>query len=675
MNIRRFFISLVAILTVCTAQTQTIANYALLPIPQQISLGDSCAVVESVSVSMPFWQEEWHTTLINSGVSIQDDAYFEITGMIVDEIAGAPADNDEAYSLTISGTGIAVEALSEKGLFWALQTLDQLLRSGKNTVLHCEIVDWPAFPWRGFMMDSGRSYISMDELKREIKVMSQFKLNVFHWHLTENQAWRLESKVFPMLNDSVNMERHHGLYYTFEQAKELVDYAKAHNVLLVPEIDMPGHSAAFERTFGYDMQSPEGMEILKLLVDEACGIFDVPYLHIGTDEVKFTNPDFVPEMLKFVRDRGKKIISWYPGWKYKEGEIDLTTMWSYRGQPTPGIPAVDMRFHYINHFDTYADLVALYRSNVYGHKQAEDGIVGVEIGLWNDRFVENEASMIAQNSVYPALLAVAERAWHGGGSEYFDVLGTNLREDLHPDFEAFVDFENRLLWHKDNTLDSIFIPYVRQTDVRWLITDAFPNGGDLTAVFPPETEGLKETYVYHDSIYNTSAANGAAVYLRHVWGTLVPGFYTDPQPDHTAYAFTWVYAPEDMTVGLQAETQNYSRSESDVAPPAGKWDYRESRIWVNDCEIPAPVWTSIHTERTNEITLGNENFAARPPIPVELHQGWNKVLLKLPVGSFKTPETRLVKWMFTFVFTTPDGTHSAPGLIYSPRKILPDTDN
>ncbi|MDE6460553.1 MAG: beta-N-acetylhexosaminidase, partial [Paramuribaculum sp.] len=221
---------------------------------------------------------------------------------------------------------------------------------------------------------------------------------------------------------------------------------------------------------------------------------------------------------------------------------------------------------------------------------------------------------------------------------------------------------------KDNTLDSICIPYVKQSDVRWLITDAFPNNGNLNAVFPPETEGLKESYQYNDSTYGTGMANGAAVYMRHYWGTLIPGFYKNPKPNHTAYAFTWVYAPENMTVGLQAETQNYSRSESDIPPPKGKWDYRESKIFINDKEVPAPQWTSVHTERTNEITLGNENFPARKPIQVNLHKGWNKVLIKLPVGEFSSNETRLVKWMFTFVFTTPDGKHAAPGLIYSPFK-------
>lgn len=669
MNTKRLLTIAVTLISCISVYALSLAEYPLLPVPQAIQFGKSTVYVKSASLSMPYWSEDWNNILADNGVTLSPKSKYSINGELVNEIPGAPTGNDEAYSLTISKKGISVKATSEKGIYWALQTLRQLFATSHNNSLpECEIVDYPAFYWRGFMNDTGRSYISLEELKREINIMSQFKMNVFHWHFTENQAWRLESKIFPMLNDSVNMERQPGLYYTLQEAKELVEYAKKHNVMVLPEVDMPGHSAAFVRTFRHDMQSPEGMKILKLLLEEVCETFDVPYLHVGTDEVQFTNPDFVPEMVKFVKDKGKKIVSWNPGWNYKEGEIDFTTMWSYRGKPTPGIPAVDLRFHYINHFDTYADLVALYRSNVYGHKKAEDGIAGVEIGLWNDRYVEDEKSMIAQNSVYPTILAIAERSWHGGGEEYFDKLGTNLIKSEKKDYESFVDFENRLLWHKDNTLDSIDIPYVRQTNIEWLITDAFPNKGDLATIFPPETEGLKESYRYNDSIYRTGLANGAAVHLRHYWGTIVPGFYKNPKPNHTAYAFTWVYAPANMTVGLQAETQNYSRSESDIPPLDGKWDYRESKIWVNDKEIPAPIWTATHTDRTNEISLGNENFAAREPIIVNLKAGWNKVLIKLPVGQFSTRETRLVKWMFTFVFTTPDGKKAAPGLIYSPFK-------
>ena len=118
---------------------------------------------------------------------------------------------------------------------------------------------------------------------------------------------------------------------------------------------------------------------------------------------------------------------------------------------------------------------------------------------------------------------------------------------------------------------------------------------------------------------------------------------------------------------MWAEFQNYGRSEKDLPPPAGKWDYKGSRIWLNDTEILPPVWTANHTVLDNEIPLGNENFTARPPLKVHLNKGWNKVLLKLPVGEFKT---HLVKWMFTTVFVTLDGERAVDGLVYSPEKKL-----
>lgn len=654
--------------------TISFENYALLPIPQEIEFGNEKIIVSSVEVNMPAWEQKWENDLTYLGIKVLPEANFKISGEITDEIPNAPLPNDEAYNFTISKTGIKVKATTEKGLYWALMTINQLLIKDDSlniTLPECEITDWPAFKIRGFLMDVGRSYISMEELKREIAIMSQFKLNVFHWHLTENQAWRLESKIFPMINDSNNMIRDPGKYYTIEEAKELMEWAIKHNMILIPEIDMPGHSAAYVRTFNHEMQSPEGMEILKLLVEEACETFDrVPYFHIGTDEVAFMNPDFVPEMVSLVRAKNKKVISWNPGWKYNPGEIDMTHLWSYRGKAQKGIPAIDSRFHYINHFDTYADIVALYRSSIYGQQEGSDDVAGAIIALWNDRKIDDEPSIITQNNVYPIMLAVAERSWDGGGTEYFDSLGTNMGIEGSEDFNSFVDFERRFLKHKSTTLKDLNIPYVKQTNVKWRITDAFPNDGDLTKIFPPETEGLKEHYLYQDSMYNTKEAIGAGIYLRHVWGNTVPAFYSNPQPNHTAYAYTQVFSPIEQTVGLQVETQNYSRSESDIPQPQGKWDFRESKIWINGQELIPPVWTGKHQTRDNEIPLGNENMSARKPLIIRLNKGWNQVMLKLPVGEFSSHETRLVKWMYTFVFTTPDGRKEAPGLLYSPKGCL-----
>ena len=444
-------------------------------------------------------------------------------------------------------------------------------------------------------------------------------------------------------------------------------YARNMGVNIIPEFDMPGHSEAFVRTFRHDMQSPEGMKILKLLVDEVCETFDVPYLHIGTDEVRFTNPKFVPEMVEYVRAKGKKVISWNPGWHYKPGEIDMTHLWSYRGKAQKGIPAIDSKFHYLNHFDTFGDIIALYNSRIYNVEQGSDDIAGTILAIWNDRYVANERNIILENNFYPNMLAIAERAWKGGGTEYFDKNGTILPSEDSPEFKEFADFENRMLWHKEHTFKGYPFAYVKQTNVKWNITDAFPNGGDLNKVFPPEQE-LKDSYLYEGKEYGVHPAIGAGIYLRHVWGKMVPTFYKDPQENHTAYAYTWVYSPKDQEVGLWAEFQNYGRSEMDLAPLQGKWDYKGSRIWINNEEIQPPVWTATHRTKSNEIALGNENCVARPPIAVHLNKGWNKVFLKLPVGKFNMPEVRLVKWMFTTVFVTPDGENAVDGLIYSPDK-------
>lgn len=642
----------------------------LLPIPQEVRWNGHKMDASEITLQLASGSErivmdflsDYNLSVIPSGHKI-----FEVK--FVEQLPGVVMNPEEAYKLQVTSNRIRIDAITKTGVYRALQTLRQLSRKTKKdlSVAGCEIIDWPAFRIRGFMQDAGRTYISLDELKREIAILSRYKINVFHWHLTENQAWRLESKLFPMLNDSVNTIRMPGKYYTLDEARELVNFCKQHYVLLIPEIDMPGHSAAFVRTFRHDMQSPKGIKILKLLIDEVCETFDVPYLHIGTDEVTFTNPDFVPEMVAYVRSKGKQTISWNPGWHYKPGEIDMTQLWSYRGKAQEGIPAIDSRFHYLNHFDTFADLFALYNSRIYNAPQGSKDLAGCILGVWNDRAIEPESDIVKQNNFYPNMFAIAERAWRGGGNEYFDKDGVAIPPENTTVFQEFANFEKRMLWHKEHNFKDYPFAYVKQTNVKWRITDAFPNEGDLASEFPPETE-QKEQYSYNGKTYKTQDAIGAGIYLRHVWGTLIPAIFKQPEENHTAYAWTWIYSPRKQEVGAWIEFQNYSRSEMDLPPLPGKWDYKESRVWLNDKEILPPVWTATHQTKSTEILLGNENCVVRPPIPVHLEKGWNKVLLKLPIGKFSTSEVRLQKWMFTFVLVTPDGEKAVDGLIYSPDK-------
>ena len=147
---------------------------------------------------------------------------------LVNEIPKATVNQNEAYQLSVTSDGVTIKATTPTGVFRAKQTLDQLIESShnKSAIPSCEIIDWPAFRIRGYMHDVGRSFISVEELKKHIRLLAKFKINTFHWHLTENQGWRLESKVFPELNDSINFERLHGQYYTIGRIsfKDFADY-------------------------------------------------------------------------------------------------------------------------------------------------------------------------------------------------------------------------------------------------------------------------------------------------------------------------------------------------------------------------------------------------------------------------------------------------------------------
>ncbi|MDO4692318.1 MAG: family 20 glycosylhydrolase [Porphyromonadaceae bacterium] len=591
----------------------------------------------------------------------------KLTIKLVEHIDEARLNQEEAYRLAITSRGIAIEATTGTGVYRALQTLRQLIDAAAGQALSaCRVVDWPSWRIRGFMHDVGRTYISMEELKKQIALLARFKINVFHWHLTENQAWRLESKAYPQLHSIAATERMPGRFYTLEEAKALVEWCRQHEVLLIPEIDMPGHSASFERAIGFGMQTPQGKEVLKVLLREVAEVLDVPYIHIGTDEVEFIDPEFVPEMVAFVRSLGRKVISWNPGWQYKAGEIDMTQLWSYRGKAQYATPAIDSRLHYLNHYDLFADPIALFGSQILGRDEGSPDHAGAIVAVWNDRFLPDERDITSQNNLYASALALVERAWVGGGYGYFDRASSILESREQPLYKAFADFERRLLWYKERYFSREPFPYVAQAQASWVIVDPIPNQGDLAKVFPIETQYLgdirsgrlvpprqRPSYTYEGRTYGSRAYQGSGFYLRHVWGPdIMPGVYEYPEEQHTAYAMAWVHSPTKQTAGLVFETQNYSRSERDLPPPLGQWDYRKSRIWVNASAIPAPRWTSVHTAPSLEIPLGNENATARPPVPVQLRAGWNRVLVKLPVDRFSTQETRLVKWMFTASFVS-----------------------
>lgn len=220
---------------------------------------------------------------------------------------------DEYYRIEITEGKLLIASKGEKGKFYAEKTLEQMAYMGK--LPHCIITDLPEFPYRGFMIDSARHMQTIDEIKKYIEAAALFKFNVFHWHLCDDQGWRIESEKYPLLNEkgswrschgfgSTNMEKYGG-YYTKDEIRNVVNFCKERFIDVIPEIDMPGHTTAMVSTFPElscrGVQIPlettggifknilcagksEVYDFCFNILDEVMELFPYEYIHIGGDE-------------------------------------------------------------------------------------------------------------------------------------------------------------------------------------------------------------------------------------------------------------------------------------------------------------------------------------------------------------------------------------------------------
>lgn len=231
---------------------------------------------------------------------------------------------DESYSLDIASNKITLNATSDLGALHGLETLLQLLQNNSNSFYFpvLKIADSPRFTWRGLMIDASRHFMPVDVIKRNLDGMASVKMNVFHWHLVDDQGWRIEmkknTKLIEMASD--------GNYYTQEEIKNIVQYASDRGILVVPEIDVPGHGSAIltaypeigskfeslnkkqtysvERNAGIfsstlDPSNPKTYEILSSIFDEVCPLFPGKFFHIGGDENEGKDWDANPKIQEF----------------------------------------------------------------------------------------------------------------------------------------------------------------------------------------------------------------------------------------------------------------------------------------------------------------------------------------------------------------------------------------
>ena len=233
----------------------------------------------------------------------------------------------EGYTLTVSSDKIHLEASTESGLFYAKEALLQLARFYKGKIPASRIEDYPRFEWRGFMLDESRHFFGKEKVKQYLDIMASLRMNVFHWHLTDEPGWRIEIKRYPKLTTIGAIGNYHNpdapaAYYTQEDIKEIVAYAAERHIMVVPEFDMPGHATAVCRAypevsgggegrwkhFTFHPCKEETYEFISNVLDEIVSLFPSPYIHIGGDEVHYGNQSWFtdPEIQQFIKDKDLK---------------------------------------------------------------------------------------------------------------------------------------------------------------------------------------------------------------------------------------------------------------------------------------------------------------------------------------------------------------------------------
>jgi hexosaminidase len=222
---------------------------------------------------------------------------------------------DEGYALRASRTGITLRANGARGLFYAVQTLQQMSGQSQHRLFTRAgtVVDRPAYRWRGIHLDTARHFFAVPVIERYIDVAAHYKLNVFHWHLTDDQAWRLRSDRYPALAS--------GSAYSRADVDRVVAYAAHLYVTVVPEIDMPGHADAVLRAYpqlrcAHDTlcTTGAGLAFARDVLGEAMAAFPSPYVHAGGDEVpppaSAVQPRFTRALEAHVRSRGRRLVGW-----------------------------------------------------------------------------------------------------------------------------------------------------------------------------------------------------------------------------------------------------------------------------------------------------------------------------------------------------------------------------
>lgn len=424
---------------------------------------------------------------------------------------------EEAYTIKIESAKIICKASSNAGFFYAIQSLIQTIQKEKNRVVvpGMFIEDKPLYEWRGYMLDVARHFFDKETVKQYLDIMARLKLNRFHWHLTDEQAWRIEIKKYPKLTEmgaigSWSDRNAPRAFYTQDDIREIVQYAADRNIMVIPEIDMPGHATAASRSypeisgggkgrwagFTFHPAKETTYEFIDNIMTEIAELFPAPYIHIGADEVHYGNQSWFtdPVIQKFIKDnnlkdevgmehyfirraceivksKGKKMIGWDEITNTGLTAEDAVIMWWRHDKTNVLAQALEKGFEVVlcPRIPCYFDFVQD-DSHKIGRRWGKNfnelhtvyefpkniqpiisnhshQILGLQANVWTERIKDRQR---LDFMTFPRLLAIAEDAW------------TNENQKNYTDFEArvkiFMEYLKKLKINFFNIFDKESTP-------------------------------------------------------------------------------------------------------------------------------------------------------------------------------------------------------------------------
>jgi hexosaminidase len=457
---------------------------AIIPKPKNVIVQDGVYILNAqAGISYPP-EAEWAGRLIQKLTGLTSRKDNGEINLVID----ATIQGEEAYRMDVDVNGIRIGACSPTGLFYGAQTLRQLLPAGVENgtavapfeIPYVHIDDAPRFQYRGFLLDVSRYYFGVDEIKRLIDLLALQKINRFHWHLTDDQGWRIEIKKYPRLTEigSIRKEtqiggflltkpvydgKPHAGFYTQEQVREVVAYAKANFIEVIPEIDAPGHAIA--AIAAYPELSCSGLpgevrtsvgafsrpmcagkefvfQFLEDVLAEVVELFPYKHIHIGGDEVKKKDWKNCPHcqeriladglqnehglqayfenrLVDILKLKGCQVIAWSEALHADLDKDVINQFWLFQNKKKTIAELKNGRRTIISDFSSYyldyphrlIPLIKSYTFEPYYVELTDDQagqIIGVEAALWTE-FVHSRAR--ADWQTFPRLAAISETAW------------------------------------------------------------------------------------------------------------------------------------------------------------------------------------------------------------------------------------------------------------------------